>query len=242
MSLLPWDDIFADQLATDIIVEQQQHDLPAEPHSGQACWWSNRGDSIDSTLTRVVDLTGVASATLRFRMWLRTEEFWDYAYVAVSTDGGLRWEALEGERTSVEDTLGNALGPGYTGATDGWVEECIDLAPFAGQHVQLRFEYLTDDSVNGDGWCVDDVSIPELGYSDDAESDGRWTIGNRVAQTYLVSLVTGRGDSAQVQRVALDSSNHGVAVVEEPAVLVVSATALNTGQSAPFVLRAVEAP
>ena len=223
--------------------------LPVEPHSGQACWWSNRGDSIDSTLTRAVDLTGVASATLRFRMWHRAEEFWDYGYVAVSIDGGQRWEALEGQRTSVEDALGNALGPGYTGATDGWVEERIDLTPFVGQHVQLRFEYVTDDSVNGDGWCVDDISIPELGYTDDAESNGEWTaegfvrvIGNRVSQTYLVSLVTGRGDLARVQRVALDSSNHGVVMVEEPAVLVVSATALNTGQSAPFVLRAVEAP
>jgi hypothetical protein len=196
-----------------------------------------------------VDLTGVDSATLRFWMWHRIEEFWDYAYVAVSTDGGLRWEALEGERTSIEDALGNALGPGYTGATDGWVEERIDLTPFAGQPVQLRFEYVTDDSVNGDGWCVDDISIPELGYTDDVESNGEWTaegfvrvIGNRIVQPYLVSLVTGRGDSAQVERVVLDSSNHGVVIVEEPAVLVVSATALSTGQPAPFVLRTVEAP
>ena len=40
--------------------------LPVTPRSGEACWWSNDGDGIDTTLTRRFDLTGVDTATLRF--------------------------------------------------------------------------------------------------------------------------------------------------------------------------------
>ena len=223
--------------------------LPLVPHSGEACWWSNRGDSIDATLTRTMDLTNVTRATLRFWMWHRIEETWDYGYVAVSTDGGLRWRVLEGEHTVSENPLGNALGPGYTGRTDGWVEERIDLTPFAGRPVQLRFEYVADETVNGDGLCLDDISIPELGFNDDAESDGGWTArgfvrvpGNRVPQAYVVRLVRGAGDDAVVEELTLDAGNRGAVVVREPAVLVVAAMAPKTGQPAPFVLEARPAP
>ena len=58
--------------------------LPTDAHSGDFCWWSNRGDSIHSTLRRTVDLRGVQTATLEFRLWHDIEEGWDYAYVTAS--------------------------------------------------------------------------------------------------------------------------------------------------------------
>jgi hypothetical protein len=36
-------------------------------------WWSNRGDGIDTKLTREIDLRGVPEATLRFRTWYDIE-------------------------------------------------------------------------------------------------------------------------------------------------------------------------
>ena len=45
--------------------------FPVAPHSGEACWWSNDGDGIDTTLTRRFDLTGVDTATLRFQRLAR---------------------------------------------------------------------------------------------------------------------------------------------------------------------------
>ena len=150
-----------------------------DPYSGAGQWWSDRGDAIDSTLTAEFDLTGLKSATLRFRAWYDIEEHWDYAYVMASTDGGDTWRILPGQHTTEENPLGLAYGPGYTGKSgdgDGpsWVDEQVDLTPFAGEKILLRFEYITDEGVNLDGFAIDDIEIPELGFFDDAEDDGRW--------------------------------------------------------------------
>ena len=50
----------------------------------------------------------------------------------------------------------------------------VDLTPYAGSEVLVRFEYVTDDAVNGRGLCLDDFAIDEIGWADDAESDGGW--------------------------------------------------------------------
>ena len=127
--------------------------LPTEAHSGQRFWWSNRGDSTDSMLTREVDLTKVNAATLRFWTWFDIEKGWDYAYVEVSENGGAMWSILPGTHASRDDPLGNSYGPGYTGKSGDsgvprWIEETVDLTPYAGKKVLLRFEYITDEAVN----------------------------------------------------------------------------------------------
>src|SRR6185312_3474534 len=43
-------------------------------------WWSNRGDSMDSKLTRRLDLSGVTQATLQFQVWYDLESQFDFVY------------------------------------------------------------------------------------------------------------------------------------------------------------------
>ena len=157
-----------------------------ECHSGRFCWWSGNGDSIDTTLEREFDLSGVESATLEFRMWYDIEEDWDYAFVSVSTDGGEMWTTLDGEHTTREDPLGANYGAGITGKSGGdksaeWVQERMDLSEYAGaggESVLVRFEYITDEGVNLDGIVIDDIAVPELGFADDAETDGDWQVND----------------------------------------------------------------
>jgi len=177
--------------------------VPTEAHSGDYMWWSNRADDSDSRLTRAFDLTGVSSATLHFWTWYFIENLWDYGYVMVSTDGGATWTPLATSRTTTENPHSNSYGPGYTGQSEGWVEEIVDLSPYAGQQILVRFEYITDDAVTQPGMAVDDISIPEIGYSDDVESgDNGWTsegwlrMDNQLPQQYLVQLVQ-VGNTAQ---------------------------------------------
>jgi hypothetical protein len=153
--------------------------FPADPHSGRGVWWSNRGDQIDTTLTRSVDLSAVGRATLRFWTWYDLEQDLDYAYLAVSADDGCTWQTLATRNTVTANPGGNNLGNGFTGSSGGtqsprWVEQTADLTPWAGKRILLRFESITDEGYNLNGFAVDDLSIPEINWSDGAETEGDW--------------------------------------------------------------------
>ena len=211
-----------------------------EPVNGPF-WWSNIGDSIDSRLTREFDLSGLDSATLRFRTWFQTEHGWDYAYVAASRDGGRTWEALSGRHTTDYDPVGKAYGPGYSGDSDGeWLQEEIDLTPYAGGKVLLRFEYVTDDAANARGFAVDDIEIPELDFVDGADSDGGWRaegfrhIEGPLAQRFVVKFVDLR-KPPRVGAVSLDTDNRGsVLLGNSPVTIVISAVTENTTEAASY--------
>ncbi len=225
--------------------------LPAEPLSGEYAFWSNRGDESDMTLTRSFDLQEVSGPIeLRYWSWYDIEEGWDYLYLEISADGGETWQILETPSGTAEDSSGNSYGWGYTGYSGGgsqpaWIQEKVDLSAFAGQEILLRFEYITDAAVNGDGFLLDDIRIDALGYFEDFEAgDGGWRaegfvrLYNRLPQTYQVILVE-HGDEIRVRPVALDAENS--AEIEFQAgdgidyiTLIVSGTARHTWQPAPY--------
>lgn len=176
--------------------------IPADPHSGTHMMWSTRTDSMYSTMTRAVDLSGVTSATLNFWTWFNTEEDWDYAYVQVSTDGGTTWIPLQTGSSTDSDPNNANYGHGITGRSGGglfdsvWIPESADLTPYVGQEVLIRFAMFNDEALHEDNFAVDDVSIPEIGWSDDFESGtGDWELAgflattNRAPQTWIVRVV-----------------------------------------------------
>jgi hypothetical protein len=230
--------------------------VDASPTSGRSLWWSNRADGIDSTLTRRFDLSGVTSATLRFNFWYETERDFDFLYVMASTDQGVTWQVLPGAHAVHDEANGYALGPGYTGRSgvDGrapgspsWIAETVDLTPFAGRDVLLRFEYVTDQGTNLRGALVDDVAIPEIGFLDDAEADTGWIAegffrsDNTIPQAWSVQLVERHRDGTTTVRALrpdadgrLSETVSSLGGDVERAVLVVSGLAPRTLESARF--------
>ncbi|MGQ9785349.1 MAG: hypothetical protein ACUVSJ_02695 [Anaerolineae bacterium] len=224
---------------------------PNEPHSGAFQWWSNRGDDLDMTLTRSFDLSHVAEATLEFWLWYDIEAGWDFAYVEVSDDGGTTWTILPGRYTSIENPSGNSFGAAWSGVSGGgkvpqWVHEQVDLTPYVGRQVQIRFEYITDDAVNRVGLMLDDIAIPQIGYFDDAEAgDGDWVahgfvrVDNILPQRYLVQAIQ-KGETVRVQRLSLDQDNrgqltlHGMGEMFSEVVLAVSGVTPFTTEPAPY--------
>jgi hypothetical protein len=217
-----------------------------EPHSGSFQWYSHRGDDSNTRLTRAFDLSYVEQATLTYQTWFDIEEDWDYGYVEVSTDGGATWSILETPHTSSDNPSGNAYGPGYTGLSGGWLEERLDLTPYAGQQILIRFEYVTDDAVNHPGWTIDDISLPEIGFFDEVESgangwqaEGFARIDNILPQKFVVQLIE-IGDEVTVRPLALDETNYGTLKIEgldqtlEKAVLVVSGISPITTEPASY--------
>ena len=188
-----------------------------ECRGGRRYWWSGAGDAVHAYLEREFDLSALTEATLSFWMWSDIEEDWDYGYVSVSTDGGANRTLLKGRHTTSANPLGNNFGSGITGESGGWVRELMDLTPYAGEaSVLLRFEYITDEAVNLDGWLLDDISIPELGFADDAESADGWRAAgfrhtdNTLPQTYVVQLIEiGMDGAASVRRMLLADDGGG---------------------------------
>jgi len=210
--------------------------LSEAPHSGDTCWWSNQGDSIDSTLTRNVDLRSVNSASLTFWVNYHIEEFWDYAYVMVSRDDESTWDILDTERAINLNPNGNSYGAGLTGTSLGWVQDSVDLSDYAGEQVLLRFEYITDDAVFSQGACFDDFEIPELGWADNTSTSADWSANGfvRIEETiptqYLVQVIHEKdvGDPV-VYQIPVNSNGAGILTVENVAdddlvVVIVSAT------------------
>jgi hypothetical protein len=224
--------------------------VSTEANSGRYVWWSNRGDDSDMTLTRAFDLSTVDTATLEFWAWYDIEVDWDYAYVEISTDGGQTWEILTTPSCTTTDPNGNSFGCAYTGKSGGgarseWVHQRVDLSPYVGQEVLVRFEYITDDAINQPGFALDDVAIPEIGYVSDFEADGGgWEPGgfmrhaNVLPQRWLVQMVL-FGPETTVQQMKLGQGQVGEWIIPlggdtERAIITISGLAPVTTEVASY--------
>lgn len=217
----------------------------------QGCWWSNVGDSIDSTLTRALDLGGNVNPTLAYQVWYELEEDWDYTYLEVSLDGGESWQILETPHTSEASQVTSNFGPGYTGESGGWLTESIDLGSYAGQKILLRFQYVTDDAINGSGLCLRGFSGTatdswQENWREGWQADGFVLVDNRVRQEFVVRVIQ-VGSEISVTSMDLDSKNTGELIIQTPQaldrlVVVVGAMAAKTRQPAGYqlVVEAVE--
>lgn len=230
--------------------------VAAKPHSGQFYWYANRQDSADATLTREFDLSGVKKATLQFWTWYDIEHTFDYAYVEVSEDSGKSWKVLKGKYATEENPNGNSYGPGWSGksglsakssATPKWVQESVDLSAYAGKKVLMRFEYVTDEGYSRPGFLVDDITIPEIGYTDNAEDNNGWTaegflrISSQLPQTWCLALIE-RGTTNRVRVIPIDASGNGTITLSglgrgtqtRDAILVISPQAPKTTELADY--------
>lgn len=227
----------------------------ADPADGSYMWWSNRGDDGVQTLTRAFDLTSVSKATLQFSARYEIELGWDYGYVTISADGGTTWTTLKGATTTDEDPQGSNLGNGITGVSgrpgvdpeEGqrgrWVDEAMDLTPFAGKQILVRFWMTNDAALNYTGLLLDNIRIPELNYADSGEGgDGGWEAqgfvrtSGTLPQEWTLRLIQRQGNATTVAPVATDAEGRATVTVPDGAraVLMVSGTTRFTTERASY--------
>ena len=231
--------------------------VPTQPHSGRYAMWSSREDESDTTLTREFDLSRVKSATLNYWAWWKIETDFDYAYVEVSADGGKTWKIIPTPSGTDANPVGSNLGWGYTGCSGGgetgkgcspqWINEQVDLSAYAGQKIQVRFEYITDAALNYASLMLDDISVPEINYTCSFEKDncgwdsqGFARVDNVLPQTFVVQLIHQSGGQTTVERLPLDANRQGSLSLNlksrDTAILVVSGTTPFTTEEASFEL------
>jgi len=132
-------------------------------------------------------------ATLNFMTYYEIEEAWDYGYVEVYDRDTDEWYTLyaNGTVNTVDFPQDNPNCPAerepttyetagrwhaFTGDSGGWIPVTMDLSPFAGHTIDLYFTTWQDGAYTLQMMYVDDISITEIGFSDDVEAgaDG-WT-------------------------------------------------------------------
>jgi hypothetical protein len=222
--------------------------LPEGANSGDFSFWSGKGDESHMTLTRSFDFTDVTGPIhFTYWTWYDIEEDYDYLYLTASVDGE-DWDILTTPSGTGDDPTGINFGWGYNGLSGGgpvWIEETIDLSRYAGQKVQLQFEYVTDAAVNGEGLLLDDLAIPAIDYfTDFEEDDGGWKgngfvrVANILPQTFRIALIT-QGNTTEVEYLLLDEDNSleislDIGGEVDEVVLVVTGTTRYTRQMASY--------
>ncbi|MCP4424923.1 MAG: hypothetical protein GY803_10550, partial [Chloroflexi bacterium] len=194
-----------------------QNLIDSPPRSGETMWFAPSMSEVDQRLTAVFDLAALSSATLKFATWYDLEDDYDFAYLSISTDNGASWELL-----SPDNARPGEWGPAFNGRSDrfansqdGWLKESISLNSYVGQTVMIRFDVTTDTAVNGKGFALDDISIPELGYHTDVESgldgwqaEGFVQTGWQLPQRWSVQLIED-GPNPAVTSLPLNHANQG---------------------------------
>ncbi|MRS03565.1 hypothetical protein EG832_10155, partial [bacterium] len=226
--------------------------LPDDGENQSSFMWSNRGDSVDTTLTREFDFSeSHGDLTLSYDLWYDLEEDYDYAYVLSSIDGK-SWHVLDTEYCLHQGVYGNSdLGCAYSGTTDGWINRTVDLSQFAGHKVWLRFEMISDGALSNEGIAFDNIKIPEVNYAEGFEAgDGGWVkegfslIQNTIPQTFLVSIITSNLD-APVEKYTV-SAGESLDLMLNPncygddPILVVSGGSRYTRQAAQYTITLTE--
>jgi immune inhibitor A len=225
--------------------------IAAQPHSGQYFMWSNRADVADLHMQREFDLSSVKNATLKYWTWYDLEKDWDYAYLSVSEDGGQTWKLVKAPSMTDSNPTNANYGWGYTNKSGGgdqaqWIQESVDLSPYAGKKIVVAFDVINDLAVNRPGVALDDIEVPEINYQSDFEKDaGGWqTAGwirtnNFVPQDYTVQLVSfDKAGKINVSRLPVNADNTAKWDIPlsqlEKAIVVVSPMASKTTEVARY--------
>lgn len=208
------------------------------PASGQGMWLSGRSNQSDARLTHSFDLSNVNTATLHYAVYHDIEYSYDFGYVAISTDGGQSWQGLQA--TNMQDKGDDPSDSAftdyfYTGRSEQWHNEQIDLSPYTGREILIRFEYITDPILTFGGLAIDNIAIPEIGFYDDAENPTEgwqaegfvWTTAY-IPQQWHLQLVTFPAGTPTITPLTLSPDQTLSLDLSNEAVLIIAATAPTT--------------
>jgi Zinc carboxypeptidase/Immune inhibitor A-like, MAM domain/Carboxypeptidase regulatory-like domain len=142
-------------------------DSTAGAHSGTKVWGTaldeNYTSGVQWTLTTTpITLPDADGAELRFWQWYAIEGGYDGGNIKVAVDGGSFNLVTPVPNYNDQTIVGLGDTPGFTGSA-GWHEVVVDLTPFAGHSVEIRWTLGTDGSEIDHGWYLDDMTVTAWG-------------------------------------------------------------------------------
>lgn len=193
----------ADQLSLLLTQAPELGFIETSAPEGDAFYFAPSTVWTDSSLIRDLGRMPSDAIWLEFKTWYETEEEYEVAYVALSTNGGRSWNALKGEHTGEGYWLEDA----YSGSSGGWRQERIDISNYLLTNVLLRFGLMTDGPTLDRGFAIDDVRIDAIDFHDGFESsDEAWVAkgwlrtDNRLPQNTWLQVVQETEDGLHLDR------------------------------------------
>jgi len=110
------------------------------------------------TLSDTINLINTNNPRIEFTAKWAEEETFDYSRIQVSTNFGSTWTSLAGRHTRTVSGQ-----PSYTDIKH-WRSEQINLNPYIGRMIRIRFTHFTDGGVPGDGFYFDNFRV--VNYKD----------------------------------------------------------------------------
>lgn len=121
-------------------------------------------------------------ASLEFQHWRNLEPrtaggCYDGGLLEVSVDNGA-FAAVPGSQMLTDPYTGALASGNPLVGSQAWcgsvpfTQSVVDLIPYAGHSIRLRFRLVTDGSVGAEGWYVDDIRVKSCSSSDVIFEDG----------------------------------------------------------------------
>lgn len=154
-------------------------------------YWSTGSNPLGSSLSsslalkNPLDLRFVGQAVLTWKQLFDLETGFDFGYVEVSVDGGNTWSTVYS----------------ITGSSQRvWQKGAVDLTPYVGRSLEIRFRVATDPSISSIGWSIDDIQVWNLSVNAPTPllSIGTPGDGQRVGGTVLI-LPVASGNFGRIQ-------------------------------------------
>ncbi|MCB0636010.1 MAG: M36 family metallopeptidase, partial [Lewinella sp.] len=143
------------------------------PYEGDFAWYVPNADTQNDQVLELIEPFTVNGDHPVFRFYHRYQTSPGEAggLVQISTDGGATWSFVPEQfiRNGYRGRLSyfTFTIPGldaFWGDSNSYLDSYIDLTPYLGQTINLRFRFGSDDQVGlfGGGWYVDNVEIMDL--------------------------------------------------------------------------------
>ncbi len=115
----------------------------------------------NTTTVSNINLTDAIAAYLQFNARWEVERGYDYVEILASTNG-TTFTPLCGKYTHTGNSNQDNQQPLYDGIQDAWLHETINLSPYLGQNIKLRFNLVSDGGVDYDGLYFDDINVQKI--------------------------------------------------------------------------------
>ncbi len=137
---------------------------PDSAYSPPNLWATNlNGGYSNKTTSQLaspeISLVDYSAATLEFYHYYEIEAMFDGGDLNISTDGGASWTYIkpvggyDGFRAL---TLGHE---GFSGYRDYWHKVHVDLTPYVGDSIRIKFDFKAGATGTEAGWYIDDFAI-----------------------------------------------------------------------------------